>query len=107
MPVCGCLPNRLRDSPTFSPPCRPRRLRRPLPRRWTPLTVEEALTWRGSHQVTVYRVRPGDSLGRISNRFGVSISEIRRWNGLRSNLIIAGQELEIRPGKRLRIPESE
>ncbi|MEE8584408.1 MAG: LysM peptidoglycan-binding domain-containing protein [Acidobacteriota bacterium] len=59
-------------------------------------TVEEALTWRDSRQLTVYRIRPGDSLGRISNRFGVSISEIRQWNGLRGNLIIAGQDLEIR-----------
>ena len=67
-------------------------------------TVEEALTWRDSHQLTVYRVRPGDSLGRISNRFGVSISEIRRWNGLRSNLIIAGQDLEIRAPDRASSP---
>ena len=42
-----------------------------------------------------YRVRSGDYLGRIAERYGVRISSIRRWNGLRSNRLRIGQELII------------
>ena len=43
----------------------------------------------------VYRVRPGDSLRKIAKRFGVSWREIKRFNGLRSNVIRVGQKLKI------------
>ena len=42
---------------------------------------------------TTYRVRSGDNLGRIAERFGVGISELKSWNNLRSDLIYAGQKL--------------
>jgi len=35
----------------------------------------------------IYRVRPGDSLQKIGKRFGVSWREIKRANGLRSDII--------------------
>ncbi|HIC97726.1 MAG TPA: LysM peptidoglycan-binding domain-containing protein [Aquificaceae bacterium] len=47
----------------------------------------------------LYRVRPGDSLQKIAKRFGVSWREIKRINGLRSNVIRVGQKLKI-PKKR-------
>lgn len=43
----------------------------------------------------VYRVRPGDSLQKIAKRFGVSWREIKRFNRLRSNVIVVGQKLKI------------
>ncbi|WP_224485289.1 LysM peptidoglycan-binding domain-containing protein [Robertkochia aurantiaca] len=46
-----------------------------------------------------YRVVSGDYLGRIADKFGVRISDIKRWNGLRSNNIRAGQRLTIYPRK--------
>ncbi|NOY61937.1 MAG: LysM peptidoglycan-binding domain-containing protein [Gammaproteobacteria bacterium] len=42
-----------------------------------------------------YRVRNGDSLARISQRFNVSVSQLRRWNGK-----IARQKY-LKPGQRL------
>ena len=42
-----------------------------------------------------YRVRKGDTIGEIAEQFSVSTRDIRRWNGLRSNKIIAGQSLKI------------
>jgi len=45
----------------------------------------------------VYRVRSGDYLGKIANRHHVSVSSIKRWNGLRSNNIRVGQKLVIYP----------
>lgn len=44
-----------------------------------------------------YRVRSGDYLGKIANRYGVSVSSIKRWNGLRSNNLRIGQRLTIYP----------
>ncbi len=46
-----------------------------------------------------YRVRSGDYLGKIANKFGVRISSIKRWNGLRSNNLSVGQRLTIYPRK--------
>ena len=42
-----------------------------------------------------YRVRSGDFLGKIAEKFGVRVSEIKRWNGLRSNNLKIGQRLTI------------
>lgn len=42
-----------------------------------------------------YRVRSGDYLGKIANRYGVSVSKLKRWNGLRSNNLRVGQRLTI------------
>ena len=44
-----------------------------------------------------YRVRNGDYLGKIANRYRVSVSQIKRWNGLRSNRLRIGQRLTIYP----------
>lgn len=43
----------------------------------------------------VYRVRSGDVLGTIAQRYRVRVSDIRKWNNLRSNLIQIGQRLNI------------
>ena len=44
-----------------------------------------------------YRVRSGDYLGRIAERYGVRVSQIKNWNGLRSNNLRIGQRLTIYP----------
>ncbi len=46
-----------------------------------------------------YRVRSGDYLGKIAEKYGVGISSIKRWNGLRSNSLKIGQRLTIYPRK--------
>ena len=46
-----------------------------------------------------YRVRSGDYLGKIAARYGVRVSQIKRWNGLRSNNLQIGQRLTIYPRK--------
>ncbi|MCH2198775.1 MAG: LysM peptidoglycan-binding domain-containing protein [Flavobacteriales bacterium] len=42
---------------------------------------------------TYYTVRSGDVLGVIAQRFGVRVSELKRWNNLRSDRINVGQKL--------------
>lgn len=44
-----------------------------------------------------YKVRSGDFLGRIAERYGVGVSQIKRWNDLRSNNLRVGQRLTIYP----------
>ena len=46
-----------------------------------------------------YRVRSGDYLGKIARKYGVRVSQIKRWNGLRSNNLRIGQRLTIYPRK--------
>ena len=46
-----------------------------------------------------YRVKSGDYLGRIARLYGVRVSQIKRWNGLRSNNLRIGQRLTIYPRK--------
>ncbi len=46
---------------------------------------------------TRYRVKSGDYLGKIARKFGVRVSQIKRWNGLRSNNLKIGQRLTIFP----------
>ena len=42
-----------------------------------------------------YRIRRGETLSELAERFSVSMSQIRIWNHLSSNSIIAGQTLTI------------
>lgn len=42
-----------------------------------------------------YRVKRGDTLSEIASRYGVSISDIRKWNSLSSTRIKVGQTLVI------------
>ncbi|MDG3583351.1 MULTISPECIES: lytic transglycosylase domain-containing protein [Galbibacter] len=46
-----------------------------------------------------YRVKSGDYLGKIAEKYGVRVSELKRWNGLRNNNIRVGQRLIIYPKK--------
>ena len=43
----------------------------------------------------IYRVRSGDVLGTIAQRYHVRVSDIRSWNNLSGNIIRVGQNLNI------------
>lgn len=51
-----------------------------------------------------YRVKNGDYLGKIAYKYGVRVSDIKRWNGLKNTNLKIGQRLSIYP-KRLRVPK--
>ena len=44
-----------------------------------------------------YTVRNGDYLGKIANKFGVRVGEIKKWNGLKSDHLRIGQRLTLYP----------
>ena len=61
---------------------------------------------RGSHAISdddqnsqqgwiQYTVREGDALEKIAKQYGVSVSDLRIWNGLRGSKIVVGQSLDI------------
>ncbi len=47
----------------------------------------------------VYKVRRGDALSKIAQKYAVSVSSIKRWNNLPSSKIKVGQRLTIHPGQ--------
>jgi len=50
-----------------------------------------------------YEVQPGDTLGGVGKRFGVSVKELRKWNKLRSDVIYVGRTLKVYPKKPIRV----
>jgi membrane-bound lytic murein transglycosylase D len=43
-----------------------------------------------------YRVRPGDTLSSIARQYGVSVANLRAWNGLHGDTLAAGRMLTVR-----------
>jgi membrane-bound lytic murein transglycosylase D len=54
----------------------------------------EPVSTRIAHHAA-YRVRRGDNLGAVASRYGMSVSQLRRLNGLRNDRIIVGQTLKV------------
>lgn len=49
-----------------------------------------------SKKAVYHRIRQGDTLGGIAAKYGVSVSQLRRLNGIKGNSIRAGKRLRIR-----------
>jgi len=63
-------------------------------------------TSKTSANVNYYKVKKGDTIGQIAELYRVSISDIRRWNRLRNNKILAGKTLKIYSDARINdVPE--
>ncbi len=48
-----------------------------------------------SGNATYHKIRSGENLGSIARKYGVSVSQLKSWNGLRNNNISAGKRLKI------------
>jgi membrane-bound lytic murein transglycosylase D len=53
-----------------------------------------------------YYVKSGDYLGRIAEKFGVRVSQLKGWNNLRSNSLKIGQRLTVYPRNANAVVES-
>jgi membrane-bound lytic murein transglycosylase D len=60
---------------------------------FNPIVLNEAKS-AASQTTTYHTVRKGETLGRIAQRYGVRLSDLQRWNGVKSNIRI-GQRLAI------------
>ena len=49
----------------------------------------------GKGKPITYKIKSGDTLGGIAQRYGVTVSQLRSWNGLRGSNIRAGKTLKI------------
>lgn len=69
---------------------------------WGPAPKLETIkTWKTV--MVSYRVKPGDNLGKIARAHGVDTSTLRRWNGLKSDHLRAGQSLKIEQKRRVEV----
>lgn len=66
---------------------------------FNPVTIKKIKDG-GDGERIVYKVKSGDYLGKIAGRYRVSVSQIKRWNNLKSNNIRVGQRLIIYRGGR-------
>ena len=48
-----------------------------------------------SSSVKYHKIRSGESIGLIADKYSVSIAEIKKWNNIRGNVIQAGKSLKI------------
>ncbi|MFC7525600.1 LysM peptidoglycan-binding domain-containing protein [Parapedobacter sp. GCM10030251] len=48
------------------------------------------------HQVITHRVRKGETLGTIAQRYHVTVQDLRAWNDIKRNVIVPGQKLSVR-----------
>jgi len=62
------------------------------------LVVPVPLSAEAQARARLYTVRRGDTLVTIADRFGVSLSQLRRWNGIPSGI-------RVEPGRRLHVAE--
>lgn len=57
--------------------------------------IENNIPDPSTHTRISYRVKSGDVLGAIAQRYRVSLSDLKRWNSLHSNMIRIGQDLVV------------
>ena len=53
------------------------------------------LSGRGAIAGTTHRVKRGDSLSKIAKRYGTTVTQIKKWNGLKSNYVAVGKYLRV------------
>lgn len=53
--------------------------------------------------VKTHKVQRGETLSGIAKKYGVSVSDIKKWNGLRKNSVPRGRNLKINTYERVRI----
>ncbi|SMO62049.1 LysM peptidoglycan-binding domain-containing protein [Solitalea koreensis] len=52
-------------------------------------------SFREHDDLSYCKVKKGDNLGSIASRYNCSTTDLKKWNGMRSNRIVAGQRLKI------------
>ncbi|RJP62171.1 MAG: LysM peptidoglycan-binding domain-containing protein [Ignavibacteriales bacterium] len=50
----------------------------------------------GNSNFSTYRIKKGDTLSEIAMKFGVTTNELRAWNNITGNKIVAGKNLKVR-----------
>ncbi len=61
-------------------------------------SADENVASTSSSDVYRYKIKRGDTIGELSEKFGVSTNQIRKWNNIDGNTLIAGKTLKIYGG---------
>lgn len=61
-------------------------------------TVQQAPVAKAPAPAAVYTVASGDTLSKIARQFGVSLADLKQWNGINGYLIFPGQQLKVSDG---------
>ena len=65
------------------------------PKKMEALYASETAPHRAEPETITHRVRKGESLARIANRYHVSVQDLKVWNNLKSNMIVPGQPIRV------------
>jgi membrane-bound lytic murein transglycosylase D len=49
-------------------------------------------------------VKRGDNLGEVASKYGVSVADLKKWNRIKGNNIMAGQRIKIQTNTTIRVP---
>ena len=60
-----------------------------------PKVTEKKTTKKAAAKPQTHKVRKGETLGKIASRYGVTVNQLKRANGLKSTKIKVGQRLTI------------
>lgn len=66
---------------------------------FSPTTIKKVMEGT-SGESFIYVVKSGDSLGKIASRYHCTVAGIKKWNGLKSDMIRTGQKLRIYRGRK-------
>jgi membrane-bound lytic murein transglycosylase D len=58
-------------------------------------SLDSTASYTTQTQTKYHTVKKGETLGGISNKYGVSLTNLKKWNGLKSNNIALGKKLKI------------
>ncbi len=61
----------------------------------TPSTRKTTAAVAGKGKPTYYTIKSGDTLSTIAGKYGVTVKDIQRWNGMSNTKIAAGKRLKI------------
>lgn len=67
----------------------------------TPKTFKEEKVVSFKDVVKYHKVKRGDNLGEISDKYGVSVAEVKKWNHLKGSNIVPGKSLKIIKNERV------
>ena len=57
------------------------------------------LFWANLTYAETYKVKPGDTLGKVAQKYHVNVKQLKTWNKIKGDKIYVGQRLKIQPDK--------
>lgn len=73
----------------------------------TPNNIIKTPTPTPDGPVDYHKVSSGETLGAIASRYGMTVSELQRLNGLNSTRIFVGQRLKVKQGSGTQVPPNK